>query len=308
MFKALHKAAQIAPVILRVTTEGEGLRLVIHQKADEMKDGQIPLALSVTGSVDMLEFELPAALHQALGTLQNAGSVADQVAAQTAAAVKTAAAEGNTGKSKQKSKPSTTKRKVNKPAVAKKPAASKPAAAPKPAKPTKHSAAKPTAEDCIKAYHEYAAANPGDIKRETFIKGNPTGRRFERLFGNWEKFIAAATKVGTINPPGDNLTKPLPLETAAATESAATAPARTGEATEAVPPAALSAADTQAKCRAVVDINSSDGSAIAQGVELAVETDQIITIEQYQLRVLDFNDSTIWVEHVNTAATAGATA
>ncbi len=321
MFKELDSLVRHAPLVIRITPEGEGLRVMIHQKADDFANdaGEIPLALSVAGTAEQLDAELPAAIAAFTATASD--SIAEQARKQAERAVAATPSAKAFAPAKAKVK---TKAAPKKPAPVHKKAAiahtpkpktNKPAAA----KPVKHIASKPTKEDCINAFVAYSVANPGNIKREAFIKNNPTGRRFERLFGNWDKFIAATTKAGTINPPGDKLTKPLPLETAAGNEPAATAPARTGETAEAVPPAALSAAATESlpevwpfppaagtvKARAVVDTND---IVITSAFQLIVETDQKFSLAGYNLRVLDFNDTTIWVEHVSAETTAGATA
>ena len=331
MFKELHEIAKQAPIIIRIAPEGEGLRVMIHQNADSFSNdvGDIPLALSVVGTPEQLDTELPAAIAAFTATTND--SIAEQARKQAERAVAETASAKAFAPAKAKAAPKKTAAKASPPAgkkaapkksaaLVKRPAAKVKTPAPKAAKPVKHIPSKPTAEDCINAYLAYAVANPGDIKREAFIKGNPTGRRFERLFGNWEKFIAAAAKAGTLNPPGDNLTQPLPLETAPASEPAAAAPARTGETAEAVPPAALSAAAPETlpevwpfpatagatKVRAVV---TTDDVVITPAIELIVETDQRITVDGIDLRVLDFNDTTIWVEYINAAeTTAGATA
>jgi hypothetical protein len=207
MFKALADHARRAPIVIMITTEGEHLRVTIQQK--EVKAGRIPLSISVAQTPELLDAELPAAIAEAYAAAPNAEPVAEQVHKQVASAASSAAAKSEKKPEKKKARPDAVKNPVKpKPAKAEKP---KPAKKSPASKPTKHIASKPTKEQCIAAYHAYAAANPGDIKREPFIKGNPTGRRFERLFGNWEKFVAAAMKTGTLNPPGDTKTKPLPL-------------------------------------------------------------------------------------------------
>lgn len=218
MFKALAEAAKRAPIAIMVTTEGDHLRVTIQQKADKLKDGQIPLSISVAQTPELLDAELPAAITEASTTTQCPESVHEQVRKQAARAAD--GAKNNAEKKASKKKPAAA---APKKAAVKKPkpaAAAKKTPAPKKspaAKPTKHIASKPTAEQCIAAYHAYAAAHAGEpIKREAFIKGNPTGRRFERLFGNWEKFVEAAMKTGTLGPAGDTKTKPLPLEAPAA--------------------------------------------------------------------------------------------
>lgn len=222
MFKELAPIARRAPIAIMIITEGDHLRVTIQQKADKLKDGAIPLAISVAQTPEVLDAELPGAIELASNTAQSAESVLDQVRKQTERATEAAKAAGV-------KKAEKTKRSVRKPAKAavkrksagpkpKKTPAAQPAKKPTAEKSTKHIASKPNKDQCIADYHAYAAAHPGEpIKREPFMKGSATGRRFERLFGNWEKFVKAALKSGTWNPPDDRKTRPLPLDPAVTT-------------------------------------------------------------------------------------------
>lgn len=222
-FQQLSAAAQRAPIVIMVTPEGDHLRVTLQQKGDKLKSGEIALAISVAQSPETLDAELPAAIAEACATLQlrtnSAESVTEQARKQVAQATDAAKDASAKKADKKKDKPAAVAKKkavVKKPPM---PAAKKKAAGPKPektkeAKPVKHTKSKPGKDKCIEAYLAYAAEHPTEIvRREAFIKGNPTGRRFERLWGNWEKFIKAASKATTAGPAGDKITIPLPLDT-----------------------------------------------------------------------------------------------
>lgn len=98
MFKELHEAAKRAPVILRIAPEGEGLRVMIHQKADELDAGEIPLALSVAGTPEQLDADLSTAVTTFLSTAANAAaSIAEQAREQGIAAAASAVKPKKTG-------------------------------------------------------------------------------------------------------------------------------------------------------------------------------------------------------------------
>ncbi len=258
LFKTLAPAVRAAPLIIRVSTEGEGLRVMIHQQADELDKGLVPLQLSVAAGAEALDAELPEAIAAAFNALDKPTTLREQVEQQA----RIAASNTDTAKATPKKAAATKSRAAEKKAPAPKKAPAKkkiapaprttgirpPAAASTKAKPVKHIASKPTAEQCITAFYAYLASHPGEpIKREAFIKSNPTGRRFERLFGNWEKFLAAASKHGTLNPPGDTKTKPLALPMPGAKEPAAPAPVGAGETAELSTSASPAAADQTGK-------------------------------------------------------------
>lgn len=332
MFKELAAAAKRAPIAIMIVTEGDHLRVTIQQRPDKVKDGQIPLAISVAQTPELLDAELPAAIAEACTTTQGTESVLDQVRKQATRAAESVEKKADKKKTAAAAKKKAAVKRAGKPAKEKQ-AADSQSQKTRPAKPTKHIASKPTKDQCIAAYHAYAAAHPDDIKREPFIKGNPTGRRFERLFGNWEKFIKAAAKAGTTGPADDKKTIPLPLEApAAAPSTAAQAPCMTPASSsgpESIPDSAndvspsnaavslnentpdvkpAPAAATETKGRKV--ITAQGDVCIATGVEMLVETDTEITVPgtSAKLRVLDYDDKTIWVEHVAQQSTEGATA
>lgn len=352
MFAALKPFISNAPVVLRIATEGDLLRVLIHQKPEDVKTG-VALNLVLTASAEDLDRELPDVLAGAEAKMREAAkpSVTEQAAPQIEAQAKLAADERAAAgvkpiKQKQKPKPpakkagkakakvKVTHTKPAKPAAAK-PAAKKTAAsAPKAkAKPVKHIASKPGKEDCIKDYQGYLIAHPGiEVKREAFMAWAPTGRRFERLWGNWNKFIAEASKAGTIGPANDKLTMALDLpppggETSAAPQAPCGTPASSpgpsaatdstndvspatlavspGESSPAIKPAA--AADTPTGRSVVTAVGN---ITIAAGIELEVEIGMPIKVPgtSDELRVHDFNDKTIWVERITQTATEGAAA
>lgn len=321
MFKALAEAAKRAPIAIMVVTEGEHLRVTIQQRPDKVKDGQIPLSISVAQTPELLDAELPAAIAEASVSTQSAESVGEQVRKQTARAAEGAKdkAEKKAGK-KKPAAAAPKKAAVKKPkpaAAAKKPPAPKKSPA---AKQTKHIASKPTKEQCIAAYHAYAAAHTGEpIKREAFIKGNPTGRRFERLFGNWDKFIKAAMKAGTLGPADDKKTKPLPLQAPAGNDPAAaqapsvshssspgpveTPDSANGVATADASPDKRGSDEQPASAAATATIGrvvvTTDGKPLAGGMVIVADTGAEIDIPGHgKHRITDFDDKQIVVEPI----------
>lgn len=355
LFKSIAGAAEAAPVIIRVSKEGDGLRVMIHQKADDLDKGVIPLAITVAGTPEQLDTELPTAITEACGALKSAEPIAEQVRKQTDLAVKNAPPKKKTTAKKAPAakKPATKKTATTKPKKTPKPAAGKASALLRREKAAtdalrnqsvKRLASRPTAEQCVAAYHAYAAAHPGEpIKREPFMKDNPTGRRFERLFGNWEKFVEAAQKAPPADPAGESgetstaaqapcgtsANSPGPLSAltdspngkapAGSTAGSASSPDESETAAKPAP-----AVDPTAEQAAAMGIHANptgrsvvikaSNIKIAAGIEITAEAGQRINVPgtSAMLRIVDFDDKTIWVERVNLEETeqqtSGATA
>jgi len=223
MFQQLKPLVAQSPLAMQVAGEGDQLRVTLQQK--RAGKARAPLSLSILGTAEELDRDLPAAIAAAAAELTKPAPVAAQVKTQ----VDAARASANESAKKNQPKPA----KKKKPARPVKARPAKPAKAPplkqaaKPkhkAKPAarvklpgkkntpkaphhpspithhspskagvKHHASKPDQAACIADYKAMQAKHGARLNRELFIDKSATGRRFERLWGmSWRKFIEAA--------------------------------------------------------------------------------------------------------------------
>jgi len=232
MFKELQPLAEKSPLAMMISAEGDQLRVVITQK--KAGAAGTPLSLSILGTPEELDTDLPASIAAASGVLAKPAPVAEQVKTQVDTALASAKPPRKSTPSPKAAKPKPVKKhaaakppKVNK-IIRVKPAAPKHAAPAAGKKPSKLRASRPNGDACVADYHVLHAKHGDRLTREMFMKEADTGRRFERVFGNWNKFVAAALAKGTQGPPGDDKTKPLELElpgTTSASEAKALATA-----------------------------------------------------------------------------------
>lgn len=188
MFKELYPLAQSAPIALLIAAEGDELRVTVQQK--ETKKGK-PLQLSILATPTELDENLPASIADAVEAVFAKVPVADQVKGQVARA----AGPKEKGKASPtpKKTPAATAKKKN---AAKpiKPTTAKPAAA--------ETGKRPTKDDCIAELQALYKIHGNALNREKFLElATKTGRTFERLFGGWHKFVAAAGLQSTEQDP-----------------------------------------------------------------------------------------------------------
>ena len=232
MFKELQPIAEKSPLAMMISAEGSQLRVVITQKKSGAAGA--PLSLSILATPEELDADLPASIAAAAGELAKPAPVAEQVKTQVDTALASAkpprksTPKPKAAKAKPVKKTATPKPAKAKKTIKVKPTAPKHAAPALGKKPPKLRASRPTGDACITDYHVLHAKHGDKLTREMFMKKAATGRRFERVFGNWNKFVAAALAKGTQWPPGDDKTKPLELElpgTTSASEAKALAAA-----------------------------------------------------------------------------------
>lgn len=165
MFKELHPLVQSSPLVMLISAEGDNLHVAISQKSS--KKGTA-ISISVSGTPDELDADLPRAIAEAAGANGTKSSVAAQVKAQLGGSDSAAPAAAASSTSKT-------------------------AAEKAPPKPGSVAARK---QECVDDYIKLAAEpkHKEKLNRQYFIDKAKTGRNFERLFGNWQKFQAAAEK------------------------------------------------------------------------------------------------------------------
>lgn len=203
MFAAIAEIALYTPLSLVITRELDRLHVIIAGKGDK------PLAFAtpvrVTGTPAELDEQLPAQLT----------AYAAQMVTPTTAIALPAPDAGAPAKKKTPARTTV----PLKPAKAKKPAAPKKTAAPKqpprepkPAKaetPKPVPAPKPAAAEtpradlpgkpeCIADLHALQALHGAKLTRRLFIKEAATGRRYEKLWKNFEAFTAEAAPVADL--------------------------------------------------------------------------------------------------------------
>jgi PRTRC genetic system protein E len=219
MFVQLKPLVSKSPIAMQVVGEGDQLRVTIQQKRSG-KTG-VPLSLSIVGTPEELDRELPASIATAAGELAKPAPIADQVKAQVQAAA-SAAADGGRRKAKggKKTSAKTTKRPKTKPLKQAKtpkhkakagtkvrlpgkkktasPLTPHPSRTPSPDG-VKHHASKPGRDACIADYKAMKEKHGDKLNREFFIEKSETGRRFERLWGmSWNKFKQEAESKGSL--------------------------------------------------------------------------------------------------------------
>lgn len=323
MFKALHELARSSPITLLIATEATtSLRVTVAQKSTSKG---VPLSISVVGTPEELDAELPGAIAAAAEDLKRPAPVAEQVRSQVDAA-KAAAPKPKPAKKAAPAKPA----RKTKPAAKKKPTAKpKPAARPKPKPkalaPAKLRASRPGAEACIADYVALYSQLGANMNRETFMEKATTGRRFERVFGNWTKFVEAASQ--QLPAGGDDQTIQLQLEPPAAAPRPAEWPfPRSDRSVEsaapaAEPPPAPAPAPSPAgnpapeaadpvetpprRGRTIVDANTK--AVLAEGVELQAETGLEIDVPPHgRFTIFDFDEALIIVIRASVGASTHA--
>lgn len=216
MFKELQSLAEKSPLAMMISAEGDQLRVVITQK--KAGAAGTPLSLSILAKPEDLDADLPASIAIAAGELAKPAPVAEQVKAQVDTARASAKPPRKSTPKPKAAKPKPVKKhaapklhKVKK-TIRVKPTAPRTAAPAASKKQPKLRSSRPGAEACIADYLKLKPQYGDKLTRELFMEKAETGRRFERVFGNWNKFVEAAQGEKTLGPAGDDKTKPLPLE------------------------------------------------------------------------------------------------
>ena len=248
MFQELYAVARHTPLSILVTPNGEQLSVIVTPKpsGDAADNPALARSIKAVGTPAELDAELPAKLREYTDKVNELRITID---------LPIEALNEAQAKAKKVAKPKST--------PAPKPAAKpKPAASAKPKKAVKAKAAKraapkkkitlpgqsksarkhtpvprsslPGKPECIA---DYVALKPklGDaLTRRKFIKTAKTGRRYEKLWTNWEEFVKEASKISAA-PPAP-ATAPLPAANAASANPPAAATAGAAGAAETVWP------------------------------------------------------------------------
>lgn len=320
MFKELQPLAEKSPIAMIISAEGDDLRVIVTQK--KAGSGR-PLSLSILARPEELDTDLPGAIATASGELAKPAPVADQVKTQVDAARASAKTPPRQSPAKPKAaKPKPAKRSpAPKPAKAKKtikvkPAAPKKAVAAAGKKEPKLRASRPGAEACIADYLKLKPQYGDKLTRELFMEKAETGRRFERVFGNWSKFVEAAAA-----PEKDTKMMPLfedkQIPPAASTSVKVEAPGQWPFPTpgapvqSATPPASVKPASSQEDAAPAAAagpgriVVTRTGTALVSRMEIEAEENMLINVPGHgRYRIVDFDEKKIVVELITREVTA----
>lgn len=256
MFKELYAVARHTPFTMIVTPLGERLSVIIQPRptgdAEDRKGFAAPI--KAVGTPDELDAELPGKLTEYAARVNDVRAAIDlPIEAVDSEKAKSSKKEERSKKradakkkkeadlaAKRKDQADRKAKRKTEEAARKKASADKRAktmaekkkakgislpGATSPAKPAAKPAATPSATrpgkpECIADYRTLLEKHGADLTRRKFVKEAATGRRYEKLWKNWEEFIAAAAQ-------GE-----LPLGEARQQGPAANATQRAGSATE----------------------------------------------------------------------------
>ncbi len=207
MFRDLYAVARHTPLTLVITPRGEQLSVIVMPKpsGDAADNPALAQPISAIGTPEELEADLPAAIRRyaekvnALRTaidlpieaLDEAQAKAQKKAAKPAAAPKPAAKptpQPKAAKRQAKATPKPKQHRTPAASAAKKVKLPRAAGARPPA--PLHRANKPDKAACVADYHALVARAGHAPTRREFIKMSQTGRRYEKLWKNWEEFLA----------------------------------------------------------------------------------------------------------------------
>jgi len=231
MFQELYAVARHTPLSILVTPNGEQLSVIITPKpsGDASDNPALAKSIKAVGTPAELDAELPAKLREYTDKVNELRTTIDlpieALSEAQAKAKKGSKPKSNTAPkpaAKPKPAPSAKPRKAAKPKAARKTAPKAPAPKKKITLPGQSKSAKkhapiprsslPGKPDCLADYKELKAKFGDALTRRKFIKTANTGRRYEKLWANWEAFIKEA---------GASTKSAAPAATAAATSPAA---------------------------------------------------------------------------------------
>jgi PRTRC genetic system protein E len=246
MFQDLYAVARHTPISILVTPNGEQLSVIITPRpsGDAADNPALARSIKAVGTPAELDAELPAKLREYTNKVNELRTTIDL----PIEALNEAQAKAGKKKKKAADKPkaaaSTKPRKAVKLKAARKAAPKAPAPKKKITLPGQSKSAKkhapvprsslPGKPACIA---DYVALKPklGDaLTRRKFIKTAKTGRRYEKLWTNWEEFVKEASRISAApKPPA---TASLPAANAASMNSSSDATAGAAGAAETVWP------------------------------------------------------------------------
>jgi PRTRC genetic system protein E len=226
MFQDLYAVARHTPLSILITPNGEQLSVIITPKpsGDASDNPALARSIKAVGTPAELDAELPAKLREYTDKVNELRTAIDLPIealneAQAKARKKTkpapakpAAKPATPAKPKKAAKPKAAKR-----AAPKAPAPKKKITLPGQSKSAKKHAPVPRSSlpgkpDCLSDYKALKAKFGDALTRRKFIKTAKTGRRYEKLWANWEAFIKEA---------GASTKSAAPAATAAASSLAA---------------------------------------------------------------------------------------
>ena len=207
MFQDLYAVARHTPLSILVTPNGEQLSVIITPKpsGDASDNPALAKSIKAVGTPAELDAELPAKLREYTSKVNELRTAIDLPIealneAQTKAGKKKSAAPKPAAKPRPAA--SAKPKKAAKPKVAKKsaPKAAQPKkkiTLPGQSKSTKKHTPTPRSSlpgkpECLKDYAALKAKLGDALTRRKFIKTATTGRRYEKLWANWEAFIKEA--------------------------------------------------------------------------------------------------------------------
>jgi colicin import membrane protein len=232
MFKDLYDVARHTPLHLIITPAGEQLRIIVTPKptGDAANNAALSKPFSATGTPEDLDREFPEALRKYAGAVNDLRTSIDlpidllDAAKKKAAEKETKAAEKKKKEEEEAQRRSDAAKKAAETRAQKaeeerkaKEAKIAAKAAAKAAKKTGGAAAGtgslqlpgateaapaetnpvliglPDKAACIADYQQMKLVHGDKLTRRLFIKKGKTGRRYEKLWKNWDKFIKAAT-------------------------------------------------------------------------------------------------------------------
>jgi PRTRC genetic system protein E len=196
MFTAIAALARDTALTFTVTAEADRLHVIIAGKGDKPRAFAQPVR--VTGTPEELDAELPAQLA-AYAAQMAAPATAIALPAPEAPAPKAAATKKVLVKKPAKTAPPKKAAAPTPPPRAPKPAK---AAAPKrpltPRQPTQGRPGLPNKADCLADLRALQAKHGAKLTRRLFIKEAATGRRYEKLWQNFEAFAAESQPAATV--------------------------------------------------------------------------------------------------------------
>jgi PRTRC genetic system protein E len=249
MFQDLYAVARHTPLSILITPNGEQLSVIITPKpsGDASDNPALARSIKAVGTPAELDAELPAKLREYTDKVNDLRTAIDlPIEALNEAQAKAGKKKAATPKAAAKPKPaaSAKPKKAAKPKPAKKAAPKAPAAKKKITLPGQAKSAKkhapvprsslPGKPECIADYVELKPKLGDALTRRKFIKTAKTGRRYEKLWTNWEEFVKEASKISAA-PPAP-ATASLPAANAATANSPQAATAGAAGAAEAVWP------------------------------------------------------------------------
>jgi len=248
MFQELYAVARHTPLSILITPNGEQLSVIVTPKpsGDAADNPALARSIKAVGTPAELDAELPAKLREYTDKVNELRTTID---------LPIEALNEAQAKAKKKTKPTPAKpaakpaasakpKKASKPKAARKAAPKAPAAKKKITLPGQSKSAKkhapvprsslPGKPECIADYQALKPKLGDALTRRKFIKTAKTGRRYEKLWTNWEEFVKEASKISAA-PPAP-ATAPLPAANAASANSPVGATAGAAGAAETVWP------------------------------------------------------------------------